>query len=107
MKTKFNSFSITLALLALSIINCQLSTARGQGTGFTYDGQLQYLGSPAANGLYDFQFGLANAPVGGSQVGSTITTTIGVTNGLFTAALDFGAVFTGNATWLAISVRSN
>jgi photosystem II stability/assembly factor-like uncharacterized protein len=79
-----------------------------QGTAFTYSGQLQYLGSPAPNGLYDFQFALSNAPSGGSQVGSTLPiTAVPVTNGLFTTTLDFGPVFTGNATWLAISVRPN
>ncbi len=47
-------------------------------------------------------------PVAGSQVGSTVTAlALGVTNGLFSTNLDFGAVFIGNATWLAISVRSN
>jgi hypothetical protein len=64
-------------------------------------------GAPA-NGLYDFEFALSNAPSGGSQVGTTTNqTTLGVTNGLFTTTLDFGAVFTGNPAWLAISVRSN
>ncbi|MGO8929775.1 MAG: hypothetical protein ACLQU3_23155 [Limisphaerales bacterium] len=42
-----------------------------QGTAFTYSGQLQNNGSPA-NGLYDFQFSLSNAPSGGSQVGGTV-----------------------------------
>ena len=32
---------------------------------------------------------------------------LGVTNGLFATTLDFGPVFTGNDTWLGISVRSN
>ena len=100
-----------LALLALSTINSQLSTAHAQtpaGTVFTYDGKLQYGGSPVADGLYDFQFNLSNAPTGGNQVGSTLPkTAVPVTNGLFTTTLDFGAVFTGNATWLAISVCSN
>ena len=64
-------------------------------------------GAPA-NGLYDFKFALSNAPSGGSQVGTTTNqTTLGVTNGLFTTTLDFGAVFTGNPAWLAISVQSN
>jgi hypothetical protein len=30
-----------------------------------------------------------------------------VTNGLFTATLDFVPVFAGNATWLAIRARTN
>src|SRR5208282_2660520 len=30
-----------------------------------------------------------------------------VTNGLFNVILDFGNVFTGKATWLAVGVRTN
>ena len=32
---------------------------------------------------------------------------VAVTNGLFTTTLDFGPVFTGNAAWLAVGVRTN
>ena len=81
--------------------------AAAQGTAFTYQGQLNNDGQPA-NGFYDFEFSLSNAPSGGSHVGSTITQeAVGVTNGSFMTTLDFGAVFTGNDTWLAMSVRSN
>jgi hypothetical protein len=101
MKTKIQSLFTALALLAGA------SQAAAQGTAFTYQGQLQNNGSPA-NGLYDFQFALSNAPSGGSQVGGTVTNlAVGVTNGLFKTILDFGSVFSGNATWLAISVRTN
>jgi hypothetical protein len=101
MKTKLQSLFIVLALFA------GVHQAAAQGTTFTYQGQLQNNGTPA-NGLYDFQFSLSNAPVGGSQVGGTVTNlAVGVTNGLFTTILDFGSVFTGNGTWLAISVRTN
>ena len=104
MKTKQ---ALILVLLALCTLHSALSTAKAQGTAFTYQGRLNTNGVPA-NGLYDFEFALSNAPSGGSQIGSTITqTALGVTNGLFTTTLDFGAVFTGNDTWLAISVRSN
>jgi hypothetical protein len=101
MNTKIKYLVIVLAGLA------GVHQAAAQGTAFSYQGQLQSDGSPA-NGLYDFQFALSNAPSGGSQVGSTATNlAVGVTNGVFTTTLDFGAVFTGNPTWLAISVRSN
>jgi hypothetical protein len=107
MKKRLNQVFAALALLALSALNSQLSTAHAQGTAFTYQGRLNTNAVPA-NGLYDFEFSLSNAPSGGSQIGSTLTQTgIGVTNGLFTANLNFGAVFSGNSTWLAISVRSN
>jgi trimeric autotransporter adhesin len=101
MKTKIQNLFIALSILA------SINHVSAQGTAFTYQGQLQNNGGPAT-GLYDFQFSLSNAPSGGSQIGSTITNlAVGVTNGLFTTTLDFGFVFTGNATWLAMSVRTN
>jgi formylglycine-generating enzyme required for sulfatase activity len=105
MKTKLSRWLVALAML--SILNSQFSIAHAQGTAFTYQGQLVSSGSPAT-GIYDFVFSLSNAPSGGSQIGGTVTNlAVGVTNGLFTTTLNFGAVFTGNATWLAISVRTN
>ncbi len=92
----------TLLLLAMSALS-----ARAQGTAFSYQGKLNG-GSAAANGLYDFRFSMSNAALNGTAIGSPITQTgIGVTNGLFNTVLDFGPLFTGNATWLAISVRTN
>src|ERR1700677_1209922 len=105
MKSKIHNTIVTLASLALCALT--LSSAHAQGTAFTYQGQLNSGASPA-NGFYDFEFSLSNAPSGGSQIGTTLTqSAIGVTNGLFTTTLNFGAVFTGNATWLSLSVRSN
>jgi hypothetical protein len=91
-------------LLALS---AGIYQAAAQGTAFSYSGQLQFKGSPA-NGLYDFQFALSNAPSGGSQIGYTLSVpAVGVTNGLFNTTLDFGGVFNGTALYLGISVCSN
>jgi len=99
---KYVSFLLTLGFLVVT------NNVFAQGTAFTYQGQLQSGGSPA-NGNYDFTFALYNAnTTSGTQVGGTLTdTNVGVTNGLFTVTLDFGSVFTGNATWLAIGVRTN
>ena len=80
-----------------------------QGTAFAYQGQLQRGGSPA-NGLYDFTFELfANSATNSGQIGGIVTNlAVGVTNGLFTSTVDFGAeVFTGASYWLAIGVRTN
>jgi hypothetical protein len=96
-------FLLTLALLAVP--NC----LPAQGTAFTYQGQLANNGVPA-NGAYDLTFALfnTNSTTTGQQIGGTLTNLdVGVTNGLFTVALNFGDVFTGNATWLAIGVRTN
>jgi trimeric autotransporter adhesin len=98
-------------LLLTGVALCSLFTAdnpaSAQGTAFTYQGRLND-GADAANGTYDLTFALFNAGSGPSQVGSTITNTgIGLSNGLFTVALDFGANFPGADRWLEIGVRTN
>ncbi len=82
-------------------------------TAFTYQGQLKQAGVPL-NATADFEFSLWDAagsgdpPTGGNQVRSTANVTaVNVTNGLFTAELDFGVgAFNGRARWLQIAVRS-
>ena len=76
-----------------------------QGTAFTYQGRLADAGAPA-DGTYDFQFRLFDAVAGGSQSGpSVVRDDVPVTAGLFTVALDFGAVFAGSKRFLDIGVR--
>jgi FG-GAP-like repeat len=92
------------ALLALS---GSLITAAPLGTAFTYQGKLAD-GSNPAQGIYDLRFAIYDVASGGSAVAGPLTNSAtGVTNGLFTVTLDFGAVFTGNARWLEIGVRTN
>lgn len=77
------------------------------GTEFTYQGRLT-VGTNAANGKYDLKFSLYDALTNGSQVGSSVTNAATVvTNGHFAVALDFGAMFDGNARWLETAVRTN
>lgn len=82
------------------------STQAALGTDFTYQGYLTSLGTPA-NGTFDFQFKLYDAPTGGATIGSTVTVgDVSVVNGLFIIELDFGsAVFGGDARYLEIGVR--
>lgn len=88
---------IALPTLALS----QLES----GTTFTHQGSLRDAGQPA-NGNYDFQFALYDAATNGVQVNSTQTVTnVAVVEGVYSATLDFGGAFTGNALWLEIRVR--
>jgi hypothetical protein len=79
----------------------------GQGTAFTYQGQLKDGGSPAT-GAYDMTFRLFDAETVGNQVGADLPqagTT--VTDGLFTVSLDFGAgMFDGTPRWLEIEVNT-
>ncbi len=75
-------------------------------TTFTYQGLIKQSGSPI-NGNCDLAFGLFDAPSGGSPIGSAITRTLSIANGLFTVGLNFGdgSVFAAEARWLEIQVR--
>jgi hypothetical protein len=97
-----NTFLLALTFLAFA------NNLHAQGTAFTYQGHLSASGS-AANGNYDFIFGLFNnSSTNSGQVGNTLTNLdMGVTNGLFAVVLDFGANFPGASRWLAIGVRTN
>ncbi len=75
------------------------------GTAFTYQGRLNDGGNPV-NGSYDLRFTMYDATNGGNITGGPLTNSaVGITNGLFTLVLDFGAAFDGNARWLEIGVR--
>lgn len=80
------------------------------GTAFTYQGKLDIGGQPA-DGVYDVRFRLMTAAGGGGigdqPVGDPLAfNDITLTDGLFTASLDFGpGAMNGDARWLEISVR--
>lgn len=95
-----------VSLVAAVLAVCGAAAAQPLGTAFTYQGRLTENGTPAA-GAYDLELKLYDAPAGGAQVGGTLLRDdVGVTDGLFTVSLDFGAAaFTGSARWLEIGVR--
>ena len=75
------------------------------GSVFTYQGQLKKITRRITDNCL-MAFRLYDQASGGSQIGSPITTTVPITNGLFTVALDFGSTpFAGEARWLGITVR--
>jgi trimeric autotransporter adhesin len=78
------------------------------GTAFTYQGTLSDHGN-AANGCYDLSFTVYDSATEPGVVAGPVTNLmVGVTNGLFTTAIDFGqGVFGGDARWLELGVRSN
>ena len=78
----------------------------GQGTAFTYQGQLLDKGQPA-HGSYDLTFTAFKASTGGPANGALTNTGVAVSNGLFTTMLDFGGVPDGRLFWLELGVRSN
>ena len=99
---------VLLALVLLSALNSQPSTAHAQGTAFTYQGRLNNNGSPAS-GTYNLTFSLFNTNTSGVAIAGPVTNNaVIVTNGLFTVLVDFGpGVFTGQTNWLEIGVETN
>ena len=95
------SYFIALAMVVISVMSL-----RAQPAVFTYQGVLDN-GTTAVTGAYDFRFKIYDA---GSLVfaGPVTNAPVGVTNGLFTVALDFHTnVFDGSARSLEIGVRTN
>lgn len=100
---------LCLALVFTAVLGSLISTPLlfAQGTtAFTYQGQLND-GGTNAYGVYTMIFALYDSASGGNQIGSAITNSPTLANGLFTVNLDFGAgAFSGNARWLDITVQS-
>ena len=98
--------ALAATLAALAGLWAGPLAAQPLDTAFTYQGRLQDAGAPA-NGPYDFQFTLFDAPVSGSQVGPTVSRDdVVVTGGLFTVSLEFGtSAFTGDKRWLEVAIR--
>src|SRR5690349_14478606 len=91
---------LVLCLLPLS------SDLQAQDSAFTYQGRLDNNGLPAT-GAYDVTFALFNDANSGTQISYSITNSIVLSNGLFTAVLDFGPQFNGFERWLQIGARTN
>ncbi len=79
-----------------------------QGTAFTYQGRLAD-GERPANGTYDFMASLhGSASEGVALAPLQFFPGVGVTNGLFSLTLDFGAgAFNSASRWIEVSVRTN
>lgn len=97
---------LSWAALAVGALFCAASAA-GQGTAFTYQGQL-FDALEVANGPYDFEFRAFDSESGGAQVGGTsVHAAVDVVNGQFSVVVDFGTgVFTGAPVWIEISARA-
>src|SRR5262245_23506777 len=102
------SIGRTLSRALICAATAFAPAAFAQNSTFTYQGKLDDSGRPAT-GLYELSFDLFET----AQYGAALATTtpprpIAVTNGLFTAVLDFGSThFNGSPRWLQVSVRSN
>ncbi len=104
MKTRNDLLCVFIAM-TISICSMMLFAAP-MGTAFTYQGRLMDNDTPA-EGIYEMEFKLFDSIADPNQLGFTISfRSLEVTDGYFTAALDFGSsVFNGDARWLEIGVR--
>lgn len=105
-RSNFVARSVRSLLIAAAITAGGVSASGAiVGTGFTYQGRLLDAGAPA-NGTYDIQVLLFDAAAAGAQVGATQTLNdVVVSNGIFTATVDFGAQMNGDARWIELRVR--
>jgi hypothetical protein len=107
---------LALALCTLAV-SVGLSYAQGTGqqggdgpasplgSAFTYQGQLRMEDEPVSDDCA-LAFRLYDEGAGGNQVGSAITATVPINDGLFTVSLDFGSgAFNGEGRWLGILVQ--
>jgi hypothetical protein len=99
---------VRVRILSVLVPLALAAAASAQSTAFTYQGRLKN-GTQLATGLHDFRFTLFNAASGGVPIGSPqCVDNIFVTEGLFTAAIDFGQQFvTTDGRFLQIEVRAD
>ncbi len=105
MRRKIRTTTLGLAVLMSSL---PLAIGSGElrealGTQVTYQGYLED-GSAPANGWYRLRFRLYDSETDGTWVGSENLHDLAVTNGTFTAVLNFGEVWDGTALWLEIAI---
>ena len=101
--------SIHYSFVAVTVSCLLVAAARAggpSGTAFTYQGQLRQGGVPVS-AICDFEFRLFDVEKTGTPIAPVSDATlVDVTNGLFTAFVDFGgSVFDGDARWLEVAVR--
>jgi hypothetical protein len=94
----------SLAIACLLGLGAQCQAA-SLGTAFSYQGDLNFNGSPAT-GNFDFQFALYTVDTGGTALDTLTLSDQDVTDGLINASLDFTDVpFNGQALWIEVRVR--
>lgn len=102
--------SIRNLMLAVGAALCASApvTHAQPGTSFTYQGVLTSAGMNVDNAVM-VDFKLFDADVAGSQIGSTISSTIIPANGVFSESLDFGVIAyaPNQALWLEITVEGD
>lgn len=108
MNTRITSLSV-LATILLLTLTAMVEAAAEPGPAITYQGQLKQEGVPA-NGNFDMEFRLFDAPALGNQLGDPMTlNAVAVSSGLFTVTLnangEFGpSAFVSKHRWLEITI---
>ena len=101
---RFLTSLLMMTLMPTLLCGIQIANAADVGTTISYQGRLDDAGAPA-NGSYDFKFSLYDDLAAGTQVGSTLSQTLTVTDGIFDTTLDFGGgAFTNDARFLQIEI---
>lgn len=94
-------------VLLVTMLSASSHFVHAQTNAFTYQGSLKTGGSPVS-GLYDFEFDICDAPVGGTVLATVARTGVSVTNGIFTVNLTGSpTVFSGATRYLEIRVKSS
>jgi hypothetical protein len=97
---------LLIALTAGLVVAQDLEPQASLGTRFTYQGRLTDAGGEPVNDTCDLEFSLWDAESGGSRVAGPVEVPgVAVSDGLFTARPDLGAVFDGTALWLEVGVK--
>lgn len=97
-------FALTISTFLLAVASSPV--AAQMASGFTYQGKLTGPGDTPVNSPTSLRFELFNAAEGGTSLAGPVTrTNVAVTEGVFTADVDFGNVFqSGNGGWVEITV---
>lgn len=91
--------------MTVAALMAAASYASAIGTTWTYQSVLFDNGSPA-NGVYDIQIQLYDAPSGGSLLATQVFNNEPVTRGTWTGNVDFGSNFNdGKPRWVAVGIR--
>lgn len=101
-KSRMLAAALVTMLVAGSTASAQVTTA------FSYQGQLKSSGN-VVNSETDMQFSLWTLAVGGTQIGSTVTSlNVSVSNGLFSVPIDFGVspYASSQNLYLQVAVRN-
>ncbi len=99
--------AVGLGVLMIALLGSLPVPVTAQGpleTGFTFQGRLRLDGQGYVTNVCDFSFVLFDSPGSGFPLASAAVDNVTVSDGYFSADLDFGPLFDGEARYLEIGV---